>query len=442
MPPFIAQLPRFSLGVGDRFARQARAQLAACMRAAEDGILIVPVWNKSNREHTILHSEPSETRAAADEAVAALRWEHPYFCDADHINLGTVDRFLAPCDFFTLDVADRIGQSASQDSLRAFAARHPELTTRVELPGVGAVEMSAALLEETARKYLSAIEAAAAIYAKIEAAKGRGSFVTEISMDETDAPQSPAELLVILAAIADHGIPIQTIAPKFTGRFNKGVDYQGDLSQFAREFSSDIAVIQLSVERYGLPTNLKLSVHSGSDKFSIYRPIREALERTGAGLHVKTAGTTWLEELTGLAEAGGEGLELAREIYAEAYARRQELCAPYATVIDIEERELPPSLEVARWSAAQFTGALRHEPEAPAYNPSFRQLLHVGFKVAAGMGQRYVDLLAANEPLIARNVTGNLYDRHIRPLFLSEELRAQSRAAFASSGQAKQGRAN
>src|SRR5205814_4623334 len=128
------------------------------------------------------------------------------------------------------------------------------------------------------------------IYRHIEKTKGPG-FITEISMDETDRPQTPPELLVILAAIADERIPAQTIAPKFTGRFNKGVDYVGDVAQFETEFNDDLAVIHFAVEQYGLPDNLKLSVHSGSDKFSLYPPIGRALRRHDAGLHLKTAGT-------------------------------------------------------------------------------------------------------------------------------------------------------
>src|SRR5688572_23469564 len=184
-------------------------------------------------------------------------------------------------------------------------------------------------------------------------------------MDETDAPQTPPELLIILAALADEGVRAQTIAPKFTGRFNKGVDYLGDLAQFEREFNDDLAVIAHAVARYGLPANLKLSVHSGSDKFSLYPIIRRALRRTGAGLHLKTAGTTWLEELIGLAEAGGEGLGLAKEIYAYALEHVDELCGPYASVIDIHRAKLPASVEVARWNGAQFANALRHIPSHP-----------------------------------------------------------------------------
>ncbi len=94
------KLPRFSVGVGDRFAHQAKAQLAACIKAAQAGVEVVPVWNKSNREHMIIGSEPSQTRLAADAAVKELKWTKPYFLDADHINLKTVQRFLDPCDFF------------------------------------------------------------------------------------------------------------------------------------------------------------------------------------------------------------------------------------------------------------------------------------------------------------------------------------------------------
>jgi len=237
-------------------------------------------------------------------------------------------------------------------------------------------------------------------------------------MDETDSAQTPPELLIILAAMADEKIPLQTIAPKFTGRFNKGVDYVGDVGQFEREFSEDLAVIAFAVRKYGLPANLKLSVHSGSDKFSIYKPIRRSLAKFGAGLHLKTAGTTWLEELIGLAEAGGEGLALAKEIYSQALDHRAELCAPYASVIDVDPARLPGKDQVARWTSAQFEAALRHDPKCPEFNPSLRQLLHVGYKIAAQQGPRYLNMLDACAQTVSQNVTFNLYERHLKPLLL------------------------
>jgi len=395
-----SSLSKYSIGVGDRFAHQAEAQLQACLLAAKQGVDVIPVWNKSNREHNIIGSEPASVRSAADTAVRKLGWTKSYHVDADHINFETVDRFLEASDFYTIDVADWIGKPASAAQIEAFAARHPELSTR------------------TAAKYLAAVIEAGRIYRRIEAAKGPGNFIPEISMDETDSPQTSAELLVILAAISDEKIPIQTIAPKFTGRFNKGVDYQGDLGKFTEEFSSDIATIAFAIEEYDLPRNLKLSVHSGSDKFSIYRPIREALRKTNAGVHLKTAGTTWLEELIGLAEAGGDGLALAKEIYAHAYEQREALCAPYAAVIDIDPQRLPAPSAVEKWTSDQFVSALRHDQSNPAFNNHLRQLLHVGFKVAAKLGRRYLDLLEKFEPIVAKNVTENLFERHIRPVFL------------------------
>jgi tagaturonate epimerase len=413
------ELGKYSLGVGDRFAHQARAQLAACALAAERGVDVVPVWNKSFREHTIVGSEPSSVRSAADAAVRALGWSLPYHVDADHIRLQTVDAFLDSSDFFTIDVADSIGSPADPADVARFLDRHPELIEPQTIPGIEApLELTRDTAALTAAAYLVAAREAGAIYRHIASAKGAGSFITEVSMDETDSAQTLPELLVILAALADEQIPLQTIAPKFTGRFNKGVDYVGDVAQFEREFNDDLAVIAHAIRLYGLPAGLKLSVHSGSDKFSIYGPIRRALRTSGAGVHVKTAGTTWLEELIGLAEAGGDGLAAAKQIYAQAYDKREALCAPYAAVIDIDPRRLPVAREVDGWSSEQYVAALRHDPACAAFNPSLRQLLHVGYKIAAQMGDRYLDLLRRYEPTIARSVTANLFERHIRPLFL------------------------
>ncbi len=420
-PPASAlTLAPYSLGVGDRFAHQARVQLRACMLAAERGVRIVPVWNKSFREHAIIGSRPESALAAARAAVRALAWEHPFHVDADHINLGNVDGFLDWCDFFTLDVADYIGQRARPEDVQAFVARHPELLRPVALDRIREpIRIDAGSLARIADKYLFAVQEAGRIYRRIAGARGEGSFITEVSMDETDTPQSPADLLVILAALADERVPAQTIAPKFTGRFNKGVDYVGDVARFEAEFRADIAVIGHAVRTYPLPAGLKLSVHSGSDKFSIYPAIARALRDFGAGVHLKTAGTTWLEECIGLAEAGGAGLEIVKEIYARAYAHREELCAPYVTVIDIDPARLPDPARVASWSSDQLVRALRHDEHCPDYNPSLRQLIHVGYKVAAQLGPRYLELLDRCQDAIARNVTTNLFARHIEPIFLS-----------------------
>jgi hypothetical protein len=429
-------LGKYSFGIGDRFGHQGKAQLAAIMKAGVGagpracpkgqprGVAptITPVWNKSNREHTIIGTKPADVRKEADAAVAACGWKQAYYVDADHIGLANVDGFLDASDFFTLDVADFIDRPAPDAEVQTFIKSHKDLLGSHRLEGIDeSIAIDESRLRAIAAKYLTAVRQAGETFRHIEARKGVGQFVTEVSMDETDAPQTPVDMLVILAALADEGIPAQTIAPKFSGRFNKGVDYVGGVGQFSREFEQDLAIIRFATEQFSLPANLKLSVHSGSDKFSIYAPIRKALKQFDAGLHLKTAGTTWLEELIGLALAGGDGLAIAKDVYAKALSRLDELCGPYATVIDIDKAKLPDPAQVRRWDGERFAATLRHDQQCPHYNPSFRQLLHVGYKVAAEMGPRFTDALEKHEAIIAENVTANIYERHIRPLFLVKD---------------------
>lgn len=412
-------IEKFTFGVGDRFAHQAGAQLQAFEKIAADGVDVTPVWNKSNREHIFVGSQPQSVYDAAEAAVQSRGWKKAWHVDADHIQLATVEPFLPCSDFFTIDVADWIGKPAAEADVAAFVDRHPELIGTLELAGLSApLEVTREMVQAVANQYLLAVQEAGKIYRHIADAKGADNTIAEISMDETDSPQTPPELLVILVAIADEQVPIQTIAPKFTGRFNKGVDYVGDLKQFEREFNDDVAVIAHVVKVYGLPETLKLSVHSGSDKFSIYPIIHECLNRTGAGLHLKTAGTTWLEEIIGLSEAGGDGLALAKEIYTYALEHVEDLCAPYASVIDIDAKQLPDADTVNAWSGAELAGAVRHIQSDPNFNAHIRQLLHVSFKVAAQQGDRYTNLLKSNAEIVGREVTQNLYERHLRPLFL------------------------
>ena len=364
---------------------------------------------------------------------SALNWEWPYFVDADHIGLGNVDLFLESSDFFTLDVADFIGETADKADVDRFVERHRKYITSLSIEGIAKpLNVTEDLIRAIAEKSLPAVRQAGRIYRHIAAAKGAGNFITEVSMDETDEPQTPVEMLFILAAIADEGIPAQTIAPKFTGRFNKGVDYVGDVAGFTKEFEEDLAVVAFATREFGLPENLKLSIHSGSDKFSIYGPISRALKKFDAGLHIKTAGTTWLEELIGLAMAGPGGLSIAREVYGQALMRFSELCGPYASVIDIDTTMLPTAEQVDGWDGHTFASALRHDQSCERYNLHLRQLLHVGYKVAAEMGTRFTDALREYEEVIAENVAENIYDRHIKPLFIqrlptSGQRRSQSR---------------
>ena len=412
------KLGKYSIGVGDRFTHQGRAQLRAIMKANETGLEINPVWNKSNREHIYVGTLPADTRKEADEAVKALNYTGPYFVDADHINLSSVSKYVDSSDFFTLDVASFIGKESSKEDVDAFVASCEKYVGELQIPGIEKpLHITKELLNKIAGKFLAATQHASDIYEYLKKEKGEGNFITEVSMDEVESPQTPVEMLFILKMLADKGVPAQTIAPKFTGRFNKGVDYVGDLDQFAKEFEEDVLVLDFAVKEFGLPEELKLSVHSGSDKFSIYPIMAEVIAKYDKGLHLKTAGTTWLEEVIGLAVAGGEGLELAKKIYENSYNRQEELCAPYADVIDIDRSKLPSVEEVNSWSSDKYADTLRHIPEHPDYNSNFRQLIHVAYKVAAEMGKEYTDMILKFEDVVGSCVEENIYDRHLKRLF-------------------------
>ena len=377
------KIGKYSFGIGDRFAHEGVNQLKALIQAEQEfGVHFVPVWNKSNREHQIVGTEPMETRREADAAVAALGYKDQYFVDADHINLNNVDRFIEASDFFTIDVADYIGKTGS--------------------------------VEE---RFLPAIKEAGKIYRYIAEVKGADNFVTEVSMDEVDNAQTPEELRFILKELAAENVPLQTIAPKFTGRFNKGVDYVGDLALFEKEFEQDLRVIAECVKEYGLPENLKLSIHSGSDKFSIYPIMGRLIRKYDAGIHIKTAGTTWLEENIGLAVADPAALALAKKIYVNALGRMEELTVPYATVIDIDVTKLPSPEEVEKWDAETYARTMRHNQADPLYNPSFRQLIHVSYKIAAELGDEFYPALEKHTDVIGAQITANLGERHIKRLF-------------------------
>jgi len=330
-----------------------------------------------------------------------------------------VDQFIEPSDFFTLDVADFIGEKASAEEISNYLDNVRPSIGQLQIEGIAdPIQVDSEFLRSVAEKYLFAIQQAAGIYQCIAGKKGADTFITEVSLDETDEPQTPQELYFILGAIAHCRIPAQTIAPKFSGRFNKGVDYQGDVTRFNREFSDDVCVVSEAIRSFGLPANLKLSVHSGSDKFLIYQGIRDALKKFDVGVHVKTAGTTWLEELIGLAESGGDAQAMVVTIYQRACERFDELCSPYHSVIDIDRAKLPSPHVVAQWSSDDLVQAIKHDQSCTSYNSNIRQLFHVAYKIAAEMGDSYLDALKDHSEAIGRNVCDNLFQRHIKPLFL------------------------
>jgi hypothetical protein len=419
-------LANYSFGTGDRFAHQAAAQLSAVTAAAERGVTLDIVWNKSFREHTTIGSQPVSTREAADAAVKAYResgagqaWKGAYYLDADHIGPGTVGIYLPYAEFYTLDVADAIGKDCDDAYRQRFlSAAQAWIGKPFAVDGLDEpIRITEDVAARVAGHYLFAAKTAGDLYRHIADARRGKDLIIEVSMDETATPQTPEEIFPILLALSLEAIPLQTFAPRFSGRFNKGVQYVGDPAVFEREFEKDALILRHAASVLGLPENLKLSLHSGSDKFAIYPGIRKVLERHGVGIHVKTAGTTWLEEIIGLCEVGGDGLEMAKDIYRSCLEHIDELSAPYAEVIDIDRGALPTADEVDALQAGELAAMIRHDLDNPSYNPSMRQLFHVGYKIAAKKGRGFLDQLEKHEEAIAVQVKTNLFDRHIRKIF-------------------------
>lgn len=410
---------KYSLGIGDRFGYEGVAQLEAILKAEKTfGIKISPVWNKSNREHEIIGTKPIEVKREAEEAVETLKWNGAYYIDADHINLNNVERFIPHSNFFTIDVADYIPHRIKEKEVKEFLKDYKSYFGEKNIPKLKeSLDLSEQKIAACANKYMFAVKKAGKVYRYISDKKGGENFITEISMDETDTAQTPAELFVILAMIHHQKIPIDTIAPKFTGYFYKGIDYVGDLANFKTQFEKALAVLSYAKDVFHLKPSLKLSIHSGSDKFSLYPIINKAIKEYKIGLHLKTAGTTWLEEVIGLSEANIESLNLVIEIYRKAFKRLDELIEPYDQVVNIQRDKIPKPEEIKKWTKEDLMNAITHDPSNPEFNKDLRQVFHISYGIAAEMGGRFYSALEDHREVISNHVTKNLFERHIKRLF-------------------------
>ncbi|MDN3669531.1 tagaturonate epimerase family protein [Echinicola jeungdonensis] len=410
-------LGKYSFGMGDRFGLEGDAQLKAILHANAKRINITPVWNKSHREHLTVNSKPEIVRKEAEIAIKNLNFKDPYFVDADHINFDIVDDYIPYCDFFTIDVAQFIGKAPYQKEKDAFLQFVQPYQGALYIPGIkNSITIDENELNEIINTFLFAAKKASEVYEHISLKKD-DDFVVEVSMDEVAKPQSPIELFFILAALAYYKVPVSTLAPKFTGRFNKGIDYEGELRMFEKEFEEDLQVLKFAKKEFGLPDQLKLSIHSGSDKFSIYPVMNRLIKKHNAGIHVKTAGTTWLEEITVLAESSKEGFDFALKVYEKALDRYDELTSPYPDVLDIDKKALPSLENLKNDGKEKMAQALRHEPRGNRMNPHLRQLMHCAYKIAAEERGEFYNLMTLHRRAIEEKVMENLLEKHIKPIF-------------------------
>jgi len=151
------KLGKYSIGLGDRFGHQGSAQLKAIIAASEKGIDITPVWNKSNREHNTIGTQPVDVRIEADLATGSAGFKKSYFVDADHINIDTVDRFIECSDFFTIDVASYIGLKADEKDILEFLSGAEKYTGKLKIAGTKlSFDTSKSQIKQFAEKYLFA----------------------------------------------------------------------------------------------------------------------------------------------------------------------------------------------------------------------------------------------------------------------------------------------
>jgi tagaturonate epimerase len=283
-----------SFGFGDRLGLATPGHIAAVK-----GTKFVPIFaQQSVRENARTGRTPQQVMDDARRAVEAAGWDAPWGADADH--LKTVDDLPpfveAGYTFFTVDPGAYVDNAADSDPLpvlkdKVRGADMDQLSTRY-LRHAGKKpwgEFDEEKLLHAQVKYGRAIQHAVTMYRRL--AELKDAFDFEVSVDETDSPTTPLEHFFIASELVRQGVHFTSLAPRFIGRFEKGVDYIGDLSALDGELARHAAVTAY----FG---TYKLSLHSGSDKFSVYPLIAKYW---GERLHVKTAGTSYLEALRTLA---------------------------------------------------------------------------------------------------------------------------------------------
>ena len=310
---------RMSVGMGDRLGLATPGHIRA-LRAVSGNI--APIFaQQSIREMTRTGRTPQQVMDDATWGIFAEHWTNGVGADADHLKtFDDIDVCLAAgYTLFTVDPGEYVegrAESADPSRLRAMAADMPSeiqprssglLGRTFDIENLS-VTFDEAKLVKAAVKYGRAVAHVAGMYRHLEQAAGMRGYELEVSVDETDQPTSHAEHIYIASELKRLGVTWISLAPRYVGRFEKGVDYIGDLE----EFDADIAGHAAIARRFG---PYKLSLHSGSDKFSIYGA---AARHTRGLVHLKTAGTSYLEALRTIAVLDPD---LLCEIYVFARER-------------------------------------------------------------------------------------------------------------------------
>ena len=372
-----------TIGCGDRLGRATPGHLRAVRKFQVSPVLA----QQSIRELTLTGRTFHDVLNDASFLVFQCGYTEGYGADADH--LKTLEHIAAALDcgmaMITLDLSEvmradlaeadprrieqefrRLPANVQARVLREYAGRTFELKTRA---GRASVTLDPAAARLCAVMYTPARDFAHRVHALLVARRGAGRFDLEMSIDETTTPTLPAHHLFIVRELRERGVTVVSLAPRFIGEFQKGIDYVGDVEEFTRQFTAHAVIAQAHGD-------YKISIHSGSDKFSIF-PVIGRL--TGGRLHEKTAGTSWLEAVRLVAVRAPA---LYRRIHETALRRLPEAQKLYHITPDLGRI---PALD--RLTDAELPAML--DQDAP------RQVLHVAYGFVLKDPGLKADLFAA-----------------------------------------------
>ncbi len=394
-----------SFGFGDRIGLATPGHVAALRAAGGD---IAPIFaQQSVRENARIGRTPQQVMDDAMWGIFETGWNGRWGADADHVKeIAHIAPFVqAGYTFFTIDPSDHVDNDAQTDDLDAlrrktavlpwqqFGTTEAALITEycaapLILDGV-TLQFNGEVLLRALAKYGRALAHTLIITAEIRQQMGGKPFDLEMSVDETDTPTSAAEHYFIANELLKRNVPVVSLAPRFVGKFQKGVDYMGDLDEFETELAKHAAIMH-HFNAY------KLSIHTGSDKFTIYGLINQY---ANGRVHVKTAGTSYLEALRVISQTDAP---LFRKFLDLGHERFEKDRKTY--FLDCRPERVP-------------AGSRLNDAALPTLLDDFdaRQLLHVTFGSAldeygAALKADLLDEEAAYEAVLAAH-----FGRHLRP---------------------------
>lgn len=405
-----------SFGFGDRLGSATAGHLASLKEAG--GAIRGIFAQQSIREMTRTNRTPDEVMGCAASALEAAAFTDKWGADADHLKTEEdVQRMMtAGFVFFTLDPSGDVDQEADNYSAaelaekfaaaREFAPWYDSYLGQTIKLDSTTFEFDEETLSRAAVKYGKSIQAAIKLakFVASEAARIGKSFELELSVDETAQPTTSAEHYLIADQFRQAGVELVSLAPRFVGDFEKGVDFKGDINELEKSMKVHAEI----AERMG---PYKLSLHSGSDKLAMY-PL---LARTTKGrFHVKTAGTSYLEALR---VAAHKDPAFFREIIDFSRARYDEDKATYH--VSAEVAQLPESADLSDAQAEEvYLECWKDVPAGKGFTKPGRQVLHCTFGSVVtdpNLGPRLKDLLSAHADVYTE-ILRDHFVRHLQAL--------------------------